>query len=407
MPSKPRPKRLTVIHYVLPNGTRVSKSTPGATRKKTTTTTYYATMPGERKPTSLGTSDEGEAWEVLRRMLKERAERSSGIRTTELDAAGKPTEEHIAAWQSFLTAKGTGKDHVTTVGNHVRRLARIAGWERITDIDADSAVAALAKLRDAGRSAQTRNHYLGHLKEFCRWCCLSTPRRLRDNPVEGLRRVNVEEDPRRPHRLPTAEEITQLFKWLGTGREPAHARQHTTYPADGSAPVRRYMSGPHRALGYRIAMGTGLRAKEIRSLRRESFDLDAATVSVSPAVSKHRRRNVQPLPDWLRDELKAHFDSGGGDWRKLNDGGEKRSKNVLKSDLEDCGIAFETDEGCLTLHSLRVYYITRLALNPENTVKEVMELARHSTPHLTLKIYARLRDEDKHRAARRLERPDG
>lgn len=406
MPRSPRPRRLVVVRYVLADGTRVNKGTPGARREKSRTATWYARFKGERKPVSLETTDESLAWERLREMLRDRADREAGIHSPERDAARVPLEEHVAAWQASLTAKGSSKDHIVAVGNHVRRLALSAGWLRVTDITSESTLKALAALTAAGKSISTRNHYLGHLREFCHWCQTTTPRRLRDNPVAGLRKSNAEEDPRRPHRLPTLDELQKLFRWLGTGREPAHAKQHTTYPSDDTAPVRRYMSGPMRALGYRIAMGTGLRAKEIRSLRRESFDLEVGTVKVMAAVSKRRRKDTQPLPDWLRDELRAHFAAGGGDWRKLNDGsGEKRSKNVLKSDLEDAGISFETADGCLTLHSLRVYYITQLALDPANTVKQVMELARHSTPYLTLVTYARISDAEKRAATDRLADP--
>lgn len=405
--SSPKPRRKTLTRYYTPDGTRCRKSDPGAVARREQTRVWYARLPGDKEPVSLGTEDQGEAWVELRRLLREREDARAGIVDDTRRYATAPLEEHVAAWQSTLRARGTSADHIVTVGNHVRVLAALAGWTRLTSITAESTLHALARLRDEqGRSAQTRNHYLSHLKQFCRWCCYSTPRRLRDNPVIGLAPVNAEADPVRPHRLPTEEEIRQLFAWLNTGRPPEHPKQHTTYPSDGTAPVRRFMSGPMRALGYRIAMGTGFRANEIRSLRRESFDLNAATVVVQAGYSKHRRRDTQPLPGWLLEELRAHFAAGGGDWRRLNASGDGRSKNVLKADLEDAGLVFEdADEGCFTLHSLRVWYVSRLAEDPANAFKTVMELARHSTPYLTMKVYARVRRHSLHDAADRLEDP--
>lgn len=407
MPARtPKPRKLTVVRYYLPNGTRTTKDAPGAKKRKEKTRQWYARLPGDPKPTSLGTEDEGEAWVQLRRLLRERADRAAGIVDDVHRHAVAPLEAHVAAWQAVLRAKGTDDEHITTMGNHVRKLASLAGWSRLCDVTAESTLHALARLRDeARRSTQTRNHYLSHLKQFCRWCCYSTPRRLRDNPVCGIRPQNAEQDPVRPHRLPEEDEVRVLFAWLMTGRAPEHPKQHTTYPSDGSAPVRRFMGGPHRALAYRLAMATGLRANEIRSLRAESFDLGAGTVTVTAGYSKRRRRDTQPIPEWLLPELREHFGSGDGDWRRLNEGGDCRSKNVFRADLEDAGLEYETPEGFLTLHSLRVWYITRLAENPANTVKVVMELARHSTPYLTLKIYARLRRADMHAAVDQLADP--
>ena len=57
------------------------------------------------------------------------------------------------------------------------------------------------------------------------------------------------------------------------------------------------MTGPERVLLYRLAVETGLRASELRSLTQASFDLnsDQATVAVEAAYSKHRRQDVLPL----------------------------------------------------------------------------------------------------------------
>ena len=48
---------------------------------------------------------------------------------------------------------------------------------------------------------------------------------------------------------------------------------------------------------YTLAVSTGLRAGEIRSLTPTSFDLDAdsPTVTVAAAYSKRRREDVQPI----------------------------------------------------------------------------------------------------------------
>src|SRR5262249_26275750 len=65
-------------------------------------------------------------------------------------------------------------------------------------------------------------------------------------------------------------------------------------------PERFGMSGQDRALLYRLAVETGLRAGELRSLTRASFNFDSnpPTVTVLAGYSKRRREDTLPLrPD--------------------------------------------------------------------------------------------------------------
>ena len=64
------------------------------------------------------------------------------------------------------------------------------------------------------------------------------------------------------------------------------------------------MTGPERVMLYRLAIETGLRAGELASLTRASFDLslDRPVVRVEAAYSKHRREDELPLrPDTAAD----------------------------------------------------------------------------------------------------------
>jgi integrase len=60
---------------------------------------------------------------------------------------------------------------------------------------------------------------------------------------------------------------------------------------------------------YRLAIESGLRAAEIRSLTRRSFDLDGddPTVTVQAAYSKHRREDTVPLRPEMAARLQKHF----------------------------------------------------------------------------------------------------
>jgi integrase len=73
------------------------------------------------------------------------------------------------------------------------------------------------------------------------------------------------------------------------------------------------MAGPDWAMLYALAVSSGLRSAELRSLTPATFDLDAdpPMVTVGAAHSKHRRDDVQPLSERLVTELRGYLDGRG------------------------------------------------------------------------------------------------
>jgi hypothetical protein len=65
-----------------------------------------------------------------------------------------------------------------------------------------------------------------------------------------------------------------------------------------------------------------------------------------------------------------------------------RVADMLSVDLERAGIPKTTPSGTVDLHGLRVTYISNL-VSSGASVKTCQVLARHSTPHLTIGIYAK------------------
>lgn len=385
----PKPRRVTVIRYYGPDGKRCKRTDPGAVRKKERSETYYLELPpkergGKKERTSLGTGDLNAAWKRLREVLVERAKVDAGLAGPEILHATRPIAEHVADWVAQLRAAGrTGEDQVRLVESRVSKLVELAGWERLPQVNRDSALKALQRVQ-AERSAQTRNHYLRHLKQFLTWCVNED--RLSRSPVSGMAPVNVEVDQRHPRRSPGEGEVGRLMAYL---EGPA-------------AVVRCRMPGPQRALGYRVCMATGFRADELRSLSRESFDLDAANVTVRAAHSKHRREDVQHLPAWLVDELRAWFAAGGGCWSDFPASWPGR---LLKADQEAAGIEHRTDAGFFDFHSWRKWYVTWAANLPDVSPKTLMEMCRHSDPRLTLKVYAGSKRAEVKRAVESMPRP--
>jgi integrase len=68
----------------------------------------------------------------------------------------------------------------------------------------------------------------------------------------------------------------------------------------------------------------------------------------------------------------------------------RRAAEMLRVDLEAAGIPYETKDGVCDFHSLRAVYVTELA-EAGVDIKSLQTLARHSTPVLTMNVYAKAR----------------
>src|SRR5262249_27614559 len=150
------------------------------------------------------------------------------------------------------------------------------------------------------------------------------------------------------------------------------------------------MAGPERALLYWVAVETGLRSNELRSLTRASFDLNdaAPTVTVEAAYSKHRRQDTLPLRTELAAALKTHLAlllPTAPAFRMPAD--RKTAAKTYRADVEAAGIAYRDDAGRVAdFHALRHTFISNLARGGIHP-KLAQSLARHSTITLTMDRY--------------------
>ncbi len=383
-----QPRRITVVRYYLADGTRVASGTPGAIRRKEKSDTWYAKIGGKR--VSLETTDLQQAWIALRNKLRQQADTDAGITDDFQDQARRPLGEHLAEWLKSVGHKGTSTAQVELMR---ARVDHLAGWKRLAHVAARSCLSALSHIQlTEGLSAQTRNHYLRHAKQFTRWLVESG--RLRTDPLAGLKPVNIDVDRRRDRRDFSDEELVYLFAFVR------------------GAPPRSRISGPDREMLYLTSLYTGLRASELASLTPESFSMesDPPTVTVEAAYSKHRRRDVVPLHGdlvrqirpWL-SERSASARLWPGVWAS-----QKRAAKMLKRDLTDARkqwldaqdaperarrekttfLAFKDADGRQgDFHALRHTFITRL-VRAGVRPKDAQTLARHSTITLTMDRYA-------------------
>ena len=156
--------------------------------------------------------------------------------------------------------------------------------------------------------------------------------------MEHLEGLNARVERRRERRALAADEVVQLLAVTQQG------------------PVRSGMPGPQRALLYLVAIETGLRAAELRSLRGSSFDLRAIVpvVVVAAAYSKRRRMDTVPLRPATATVLERHVADRGPEAPAFDMPKLDHVVDMLKADLEDAGIPYCDEKGrFVDFHALR------------------------------------------------------
>jgi site-specific recombinase XerC len=369
---------------------------------------------GDRRERSAGTSDKRlaeriaagwEGREVCRRegLIDPAAERLAAERARTL-------AEHFADYRAHLDALQRNERHAGETARYLDRIAGALEWGTLASIDAHALTTYLAEQAEQrGTGPRTFNAALTAWRAFARWCVRTN--RLASNPLASIRTRNVEADRRRIRRDLTTDELGRIID--AAERTPAPVVPRATRNAAGERVVGTVrMHYPERAWAYRIASGTGFRASEVASLTRESFNLDATppTVTVEAAYSKRRRRDVQPMADtlaamlapWLASKpagvpvcalperkaallLRADMDAARAAWIDAATDPAERAEREASDYLRH----IDSQGRVVDFHGLRVHYVSRI-VEAGATVRESMELARHSDPRLTMRVYAKV-----------------
>jgi len=288
---------------------------------------------------------------------------------TRLAMAGKPLDEHVNDYARALADRGNTQSHIDLTVQRIRTILAGIGANTFADVTADAVAHYLADRRRNGLSIASSNHYLTAIKCFCRW--LVRARRIAESPVTGLAKLNEKTDVRRRRRALEPDELRRLLAVTAT------------------QPPRYGMTGPERAALYRLAVETGLRAGELRSLTPKSFDLTASPpcLTVQAAHSKHRRDDTLPLRSDTAQELRSFLTGKPAGACVFRVPGHTHTAKMFRADLEAAGVPY-VDEGgrYADFHSLRHTFVTNLVAGGVHP-KVAQHLARHSTIALTMDRY--------------------
>lgn len=299
--------------------------------------------------------------------------------------------DEYLAWgnsQGGLGGRSWGKTHTKERTNKLGWWEKRLKLKRLSDLYGvlPEVERALRELQAGGHSGsrdgisgKTLKNYAECLRTFCCWA--KKRGYLDRNPLEDL--VSFEGAPESTKRALTPGEL---------GRVMAVAPEH-------------------RRLLYEVALVTGLRAGELRSLTPACVDLKRSVLILSADWTKNRKPGLQPIPGELALRLVEYGKSGVA--AELYEKHYSRSdakvaeipakpllfisthpSRELDKDLEAAGIPKDIpDEGKVDFHSLRMCFITNI-VNAGANIKEVQTLARHSNPNLTMNTYARARTDN-------------
>jgi len=313
--------------------------------------------------------------------------------------ARRETSAHIDDYEAALVAKGSNPKHIGQTTGYIRDIADSLEWATVGSIRADALMRHLSDRRAAlDWSPRTFNARVVAIKGFTRW--LVEHDRLQADPLASAKQIRQTTDVRRNRRAFSEQEIRQLIESTMSGPSVRFGRGGTRFT----------LTGPDRAMLYRVMLETGLRVAEVSSLTPRSLDLDASrgpTVTLEAAYSKRKRRDVQPVPEtlaavirlWIAD--KAHNEPlwvlphkptqrllipdlrrARARWlRGLTKG--KRRREGSDSDF----LRYRDAAGRFAdFHAMRHTYVTRLSMS-NVPLPVAQRLARHSSPTLTANTY--------------------
>ena len=302
-----------------------------------------------------------------------------GLLDSKRAAAGKQLTKHLEDFHQALLAKGNTTEYARTVLTRATRVfdeCKFTFWHDIQASKVQHVISGLRKyvktnagLKDLGEiSAQTYNFYIKAVQQFCKW--MVQDGRASESPVKHLEKMNVSVDRRHDRRSLEPDEIRRLLE------------------ATKAAPKRFGMMGHQRVLLYRLAVETGLRRDELKSLKRSSFDFEGCTVTVEAGYTKNRRPVTLPLRSDTSAELKSLLQGKMPNATAFNV--PVKTAQMLKCDLEDANIDYVDDAGRYAdFHSLRHSCGSLLAASGVHP-KVIQSIMRHSDINLTMSRYTHI-----------------
>lgn len=299
--------------------------------------------------------------------------------------------EYLDQYHAHLNTRFSAA-HANEQQSKIQKVIKLTKAVYLPAVTQPKLLSALNKLTsDKGLAAQTYNHYVAAVKAFFTFVDNELGA-LRVNPTKAIKKRNINDASLiHPRRAFTPEEGDYLVN---------ATKGFTHHPREAVSPL-------DRSVLYRLALQTGLRAKELSCLQPEDFDLTKHSLTIQAAYAKGKRTDVLPisaslantLVPWLKTKTpKTKLWSGAYHRGQL---GKQLKKDMArarklyiaqapteqeaKKRLADDFLRWQDSSGLFAdFHSQRATFITTLAgLTPN--IKEVQQLARHQNALTTMR----------------------
>lgn len=296
-------------------------------------------------------------------------------------SAAKPLVDHLKDYAKYLEGKGDTPEYIKKTSSRISRISSKCRFKMLPDIRADKIQQWLSDELKAERiSQQTHNHYIKAFRGLLNWL-RKEQRLIGENSALTLHTRTITQ--RRRRRALNIDEISFLLDWLRNHGQEAYG-----------------LTGTERAHLYHLAVATGLRANEIRSLTVSSIDAVNKTVSVEAAYTKNKRAATLPINDELLNAL-ARLTAHKLPTAPLFQNVPKMTAEMLRNDM---AAARKTADGKpedfldphgADFHALRHTFCTLLAAGGVHP-KTAQVLMRHGSIQLSLDVYTHsYRDSEK------------
>lgn len=357
---------------------------------------------GKRKERSTRTTSRADAERIMRKWV-ERAvlEREGLVKPeggTELDRhAAALIASHLDAFDSAKRAEGRTDRHINETRKMIEKAAEGCDWKTLGDLSPEALERFIGRQRapDDGSKAwtpRTANKYITALRAFARWCV--SDGRLAADPLARVKKPAPTRQ--RERRFLAVDE----WRWLKATTD------HGT--------ERMGMDGHARRLLYELAIQTGLRSGELRSLTRSSLMLESQPpyILLEARQTKNRKAARQYVRSELARELAEFVSSAMPGAAVFAMPRREHVAKMFRADLESAreawlaeagtdaveqvtreGSAFlraeDHDGRVLDFHALRHTSGAWAAIGGASP-KAIQTLMRHSAITLTLDTYGHL-----------------
>lgn len=260
-----------------------------------------------------------------------------------------------------LKTAGRDAKYTRNIEKYLTLVGDACGWRRLADIGRDAFTKYLQDRKDGGTAPRTLNNITTTVNGFCRWAVQA--KRMDANPIEHVKRVDQTADRRRKRRALATDEVKRLLAIAG-----------------------------RRELVYRLALGTGLRLRELRRLQWRDVvvdEVDRPCLSLRAEATKSKRADMVPLPAHLVNRLRAARPDGFSPTDRVFK--TVPTFDTWCRDLERAKIDYRSDDDTVAgFHSLRVTFCSELERRGVSP-RTIMELARHRDYRLTASVYTDVR----------------